>query len=136
MAGLTKTQINYLENKLDRAVTEKVDKFKSELGNKTLDVLIVEELAKGNIELLPKEEIIAFLKQIVKSKSYYYSISVAIQDLINEDDKNRLDSEVKGRDTKLQDYRDRLSKAKQNALDSIVLNGVDVEVALAELDKV
>ena len=136
MAGLTKTQINYLENKLDRAVTEKVDKFKSELGNKTLDVIIVEELAKGNIELLPKEEIIAFLKQVVKSKSYYYSISVAIQDLINEDDKNRLDSEVKGRDTKLQDYRDRLSKAKQNALDSIVLNGVDVEVALAELDKV
>lgn len=136
MAGLTKTQINYLENKLDRAVTEKVDKFKAELGNKTLDVIIVEELAKGNIELLPKEEIIAFLKQVVKSKSYYYSISVAIQDLINEDDKNRLDSEVKGRDTKLQDYRDRLSKAKQNALDSIVLNGVDVEVALAELDKV
>lgn len=136
MAGLTKTQINYLENKLDRAVTEKVDKFKSELGNKTLDVIIVEELAKGNIELLPKEEIIAFLKQVVKSKSYYYSISVAIQELINEDDKNRLDNEVKGRDTKLQDYRDRLSKAKQNALDSIVLNGVDVEVALAELDKV
>lgn len=136
MAGLTKTQINYLENKLDRAVTEKVDKFKAELGNKTLDVIIVEELAKGNIELLPKEEIIEFLKQVVKSKSYYYSISVAIQDLINEDDKNRLDSEVKGRDTKLQDYRDRLSKAKQNALDSIVLNGVDVEVALAELDKV
>lgn len=136
MAGLTKTQINYLENKLDRAVTEKVDKFKSELGNKTLDVIIVEELAKGNIELLPKEEVIAFLKQVVKSKSYYYSISVAIQDLINEDDKNRLDNEVKGRDTKLQDYRDRLSKAKQNALDSIVLNGVDVEVALAELDKV
>lgn len=136
MAGLTKTQINYLENKLDRAVTEKVDKFKSELGNKTLDVIIVEELAKGNIELLPKEEIIAFLKQVVKSKSYYYSISVAIQELINEDDKNRLDNEVKGRDTKLQDYRDKLSKAKQNALDSIVLNGVDVEVALAELDKV
>lgn len=136
MAGLTKTQINYLENKLDRAVTEKVDKFKAELGNKTLDVIIVEELAKGNIELLPKEEIIAFLKQVVKSKSYYYSISVAIQDLINEDDKDRLDSEVKGRDTKLQDYRDRLSKAKQNALDSIVLDGVDVEVALAELDKV
>lgn len=136
MAGLTKTQINYLENKLDRAVTEKVDKFKSELGNKTLDVIIVEELAKGNIELLPKEEIIAFLKQVVKSKSYYYSISVAIQDLINEDDKNRLDNEVKGRDTKLQDYRDKLSTAKQNALDSIVLNGVDVEVALAELDKV
>lgn len=136
MAGLTKTQINYLENKLDRAVTEKVDKFKSELGNKTLDVIIVEELAKGNIELLPKEEVIAFLKQVVKSKSYYYSISVAIQDLINEDDKNRLDNEVKGRDTKLQDYRDKLSKAKQNALDSIVLNGVDVEVALAELDKV
>ena len=102
-----------LENKLDRAVTEKVDKFKAELGNKTLDVIIVEELAKGNIELLPKEEIIAFLKQVVKSKSYYYSISVAIQDLINEDDKNRLDSEVKGRDTKLQDYRDSLSKAKQ-----------------------
>lgn len=136
MAGLTKTQINYLENKLDRAVTEKVDKFKAELGNDTLDRVIVAELVEGNIELLSKEEIIAFLKQSIKSKSYYYSVSVLLQDLINEEDKNRLEKEVKGRDTKIQEYRDRLSKAKQNALDSIVLNGVDVEVALAELDKV
>lgn len=136
MAGLTKTQINYLENKLDRAVTEKVDKFKAELGNDTLDRVIVAELVEGNIELLSKEEIIAFLKQTIKNKSYYYSVSVLLQDLINEEDKNRLEKEVKGRDTKIQEYRDRLSKAKQNALDSIVLNGVDVEVALAELDKV
>lgn len=136
MAGLTKTQINYLENKLDRAVTEKVDKFKAELGNDTLDRVIVAELVEGNIELLSKEEIIAFLKQTIKNKSYYYSVSVLLQDLINEEDKIRLEKEVKGRDTKIQEYRDRLSKAKQNALDSIVLNGVDVEVALAELDKV
>ena len=136
MAGLTKTQINYLENKLDRAVTEKVDKIKAELGNDTLDRVIVAELVEGNIELLSKEEIIAFLKQTIKNKSYYYSVSVLLQDLINEEDKIRLEKEVKGRDTKIQEYRDRLSKAKQNALDSIVLNGVDVEVALAELDKV
>lgn len=136
MAGLTKTQINYLENKLDRAVTEKVEKFKAELGNDTLDRVIVAELVEGNIELLSKEEIISFLKQTIKNKSYYYSVSVLLQDLINEEDKNRLEKEVKGRDTKIHEYRDRLSKAKQNALDSIVLNGVDVEVALAELDKV
>lgn len=136
MAGLTKTQINYLENKLERAVTDKVEKFKAELGNDTLDKVIITELAEGNIELLPKEEIISFLKQAIKSRSYYYSVSVAVQDLIKEEDKNRLDKEVRGRDTKIQEYKDRLSKAKQNALDSIVLNGVDVEVALAELDKV
>lgn len=32
MAGLTKTQINYLENKLERAVSDKIDHFKKELG--------------------------------------------------------------------------------------------------------
>ena len=32
MARLTKTQINYLESKLDRAVNDKVEKFRKELG--------------------------------------------------------------------------------------------------------
>ena len=55
MARLTKTQINYLESKLDRAVNDKVEKFKKELcEDKSLDKVLVNEIVAGNIKLLPK----------------------------------------------------------------------------------
>ena len=64
MAGLTKTQINYLESKLDRAVNAKVDKFRKELGEgNNSDKVLVNEIIAGNIKLLPKSEIIKKLKE-------------------------------------------------------------------------
>ena len=64
MAGLTKTQINYLESKLDRAVNDKVDKFRKELGEgNNSDKVLVNEIIAGNIKLLPKSEIIKKLKE-------------------------------------------------------------------------
>jgi hypothetical protein len=135
--GLTKTQINYLEDKLDRAVNDKVDKFKKQLGEgKSSDRVLVDEIVAGNIQILSQKELIKKLKEKTSNNSYYYNTNLYVTEIVADEDRERIEQEVRERDNKINDYRDKLYTAKQNALDSIVLNGVDVETALAELDKI
>ena len=137
MAGLTKTQINYLENKLDRAVGEKIDAFRKQIGEgQNTDRTLVDEIVAGNIKLLPKSELIKKLKEKTSGNSYYYNTSLYVNEMVSQEDKERVEKEVRNRETKVNEFREKLYKAKQNALDSIVLDGVDVETALAELDKI
>lgn len=137
MAGLTKTQINYLENKLQRVVDDKVQEFKKELGEgKNSDRVIIDELVAGNIKLLPKSEIIKILKTKCTSNSYYYNTSLYVNEMVSQEDKERIENEVNQRDNKINEFRDKLNKAKTNALDKIVLEGVDVESAIAELNNI
>lgn len=137
MAGLTKTQINYLESKLNRAVEDKVDKFRKELGGNSSDKVLVNEIVAGNIKLLPKSELIKKLKEKANySGGYYYNVSLYVNEMVSQEDKERVEKEVNERETKINEFREKLYKAKQNALDSIVLDGVDVETALAELDNI
>ena len=138
MAGLTKTQINYLESKLDRAVNDKVNKLRKELGEGgSLDKAIINELVVGNVKLLPKSEIIKKLKEKTNyNGGYSYNMILYVNEMVSQEDKERVEKEFKARETKINEFRDKLYKAKQNALDSIVLDGVDVETALAELDKI
>ena len=137
MAGLTKTQINYLENKLDRAVGEKIDAFRKQIGEgQNTDKTLVDEIVAGNIKLLPKSELIKKLKEKTSGNTYYYNTSLYVNEMVSEEDKERIEKEVRNRENKVNDFREKLYKAKQNALDKIVLEGVDVETALAELDKI
>ena len=138
MAGLTKTQINYLESKLDRAVNDKVNKLRKELGEGgSLDKAIINELVVGNVKLLPKSEIIKKLKEKTNyNGGYSYNMILYVNEMVSQEDKERVEKEFKARETKINEFRDKLYKAKQNALDNIVLNGVDVETALAELDNI
>lgn len=135
--ALTKTQINYLENKLNRAVEDRVETFKKELGdNKSSDRVIIDKLVAGEIKLLSSKELIKRLKEKNSNNSYYYNQSLYVNEMISEQDKERIETEVNSRDKKVNDFRDRLYKAKTNALDKIVLEGVDVETALAELNAI
>lgn len=138
MAGLTKTQINYLESKLNRAVEDKVDKFRKELGeSNSSDKVLVNEIVAGNIKLLPKSELIKKLKEKANySGVYYRNLLLSVDEMVSQEDRERVEKEVNERETKINEFREKLYKAKQNALDSIVLDGVDVETALAELDNV
>ena len=138
MARLTKTQINYLESKLDRAVNDKVNKLRKELGEGgSLDKAIINELVVGNVKLLPKSEIIKKLKEKANyNGGYSYNMILYVNEMVSQEDKERVEKEFNERKTKINEFIERLNKAKQNALDSIVLNGVDVETALAELDNI
>lgn len=137
MAKLTKTQINYLENKLNRVVNDKVQEFKNGIGEgENSDKVIIDELVAGNIKLLPKTEIIKILKTKRTSSGYYRNISLYVNEIISQEDKERIENEVNSRDNKINEFRDKLNKAKTNVLDKIVLEGIDVETAIAELNKI
>lgn len=136
MRKLTKTQINYLESKIDRVINDKLDKFRKEVGLLTcLDEVLLNEIIVGNIKILPKSKIINRLKEQSLNKSYY-TISLHINDLVSQEDYKRTEKEHNIKKTKLNDFKEKLHKAKQNALDNIVFDGVNIEKVLTELDKI
>ena len=61
--ALTKTQISYLESKLDRTVDEKITDFKKSFGTDTKQNLIVEGLKDGSIKIISETEIIKIFEE-------------------------------------------------------------------------
>lgn len=137
MAKLSRTQINYLEDKLNRVVEQKVSDFKKSLGkDKTKPEIIMEELNAGKIKFISNDEILNLFNKDMGIGGYYYTPSIRLDELISEKDMNRISKIVDERQDKVNDYQIKLRDAKQNALDKIVLEGVDVETAMAELNKI
>ena len=134
--ALTKTQINYLADKLSRTVEDKVVEFKKSLKQEeNFDTVLVGLLEEGKIKLLPKSELIKVFKAKAKS-GYYYNASVYLKELIDADTIEALEKERNQNSNKVQEYRNKLELAKTNALDKIVLEGIDVETAIAELNNI
>ena len=137
MAKLSRTQINYLEDKLNRVVEQKVSDFKKSLGeDKAKPEIIMEELNAGKIKFISNDEILNFFNKNRGLGAYYYSPSIRLDELISEKDMKRISKIVDEKQDKINDYQYKLRDAKQNALDKIVLEGVDVETAMAELNKI
>ena len=135
MAKLSRTQINYLEDKLNRVVREKVEDFRKSFTNESKQDLILKGLQDGSIKMISEKEIIKYFEES-RSGGYYYTPSIILNDLVSQKDVERVEKIVKTREDKINDYSDKLRNAQQNALDKIVLEGVDVETAIAELNKV
>lgn len=135
MAKLSRTQINYLEDKLNRVVREKVEDFRKSFTNESKQDLILKGLQDGSIKMISEKEIIKYFEES-RSGGYYYTPSINLNDLVSQKDVERVEKIVKTREDKINDYSDKLRNAQQNALDKIVLEGVDVETAIAELNKV
>lgn len=137
MAKLSRTQINYLEDKLNRVVEQKVKDFKDSLGkDKTKSEIIMEELNAGKIKFISNDKILNFFNKDKGLGGYYYTPSIRLDELISEKDMERISKIVDGKQDKINDYQYKLRDAKQDALDKIVLEGVDVETAIAELNKI
>lgn len=135
--ALTKTQINYLQNKLERAVSERITQFKKDLKDEyVLERAILKRVKSGEIKLLPPEEIIKVVSKAIEDKSYYYTSSFQLEELISTKDYNKVKAIVDKTKERIDTYSYELFKAKDNALDKFVLGGVDIDTALAELDKV
>ena len=135
MAKLSRTQINYLEDKLNRVVREKVEDFRKSFTNESKQDLILKGLQDGSIKMISEKEIIKYFEES-RSGGNYYTPSINLNDLVSQKDVERVEKIVKTREDKINDYSDKLRNAQQNALDKIVLEGVDVETAIAELNKV
>ena len=137
MAGLTKTQITYLKEKLQRVAEDKVAEFRKQFGdsNKKGDVLL-KKLKSGEVEFLTKEQILEVLEKKIDGCYYSYYPSLSIDELISKEDSNRIENEIEVIDKQIRDFENRIYDAKTEALDKIVLEGVDVETALATLNAV
>lgn len=135
MAKLSRTQINYLEDKLRRVVDEKVSDFKKSFTNENKQDLILKGLQDGSIKMISEKEIIKYFEDN-QCGGYYYNPSIYLTDLVSKKDVERIEKIVKTREDKINDYSYKLRNAQQNALDKIVLEGVDVETAIAELNKI
>lgn len=135
MAKLSRTQINYLEDKLRRVVEEKVSDFRKSFTNESKNDLILKGLQDGSIKMISEKEIIKHFEDD-KSGGYYYTPNINLTELVNPKDVERIEKIVKTREDKINDYSYKLKNAQQNALDKIVLEGVDVETAIAELNKI
>ena len=135
MAKLSRTQINYLEDKLRRVVEDKVSDFRKTFSNESKQDLILKGLNDGSIKLISEKEIIKYFEEN-RGSSYYYTPSINLTELVDKKDIERIEKLINEREDKINDYSFKLRNAQQNALDKIVLEDVDVETALAELDKV
>lgn len=135
MAKLSRTQINYLEDKLRRVVEDKVNDFRKSFPSESKQDLIIKGLQDGSIKMISEKEIIEHFVNESRG-GYYYTPSINLNDLIRKEDEERVSKIVDENQNKINDYSYKLKNAQQNALDKIVLEGVDVETALAELDKI
>lgn len=135
---LTKTQIHYLEDNLTRVCQDRVKEYQNTLGKVSVRDEILKELKEGTIKLLPSKTIIQNLMKSSEGRptSTYYGSHFDITELISKEDKERIINEVGERNIKSQKFRDTIFKVRQTVLNKIVLEGIDIEQAIKELDKV
>lgn len=136
--ALTKTQINYLENKLDRVVAEKIAEYKKQAdSNDSFSMFVFKSIQNGKAKLLSNSDLLKVIKEQVNNTTYYYSqTSIAVENMIEPKQREKLSKEYDEKKAKSEDFSNRIRKAERQALDRIVLEGIDVETALAELDKI
>lgn len=132
---LTKTQINYLNEKLEREVRDRVTKYRKAIGaDKNIEQLISEKVIKGKIKLLPAKEIALLIKDTADKGGWYRTID--IRELIDKGALSALEDELNIKMDKANKYEEKIWQAKQNAMDMYVLGGVDIQTALKEFDKI
>ena len=134
--ALTKTQINYLERKLERIISEKITNYRKKISDgKTLQELIKEGLENGTVKLIPQEEIEKKMKDLIEI-NHYYLPSLSLSELIPKQTYEHLNNLVDRKTEMVNEYTAKLYKIKEKALDNFVLKGVDIETVLAEFEEV
>lgn len=138
--AITKTQINYLEQKLRRIGQEKIDKFKEEHKPLNKTQYALKQIKAGKVKLLPKSEIIKKFETLVEGRSsysyYYDNPSLSLDELLAPQDAETIRNQVNVIDNEIAEFSNKVKTAIQNALDKIVLEGVDVDIATQELENI
>lgn len=132
---LTKTQINYLNEKLERECRDRVNKYRKTIGaDKNIEQLISERVIKGKLKILSAKEIALLIKKTTDNGGWYRTID--IKELVNKEVLSTLEDELQVKQDKAYKYEEKIWQAKQNAMDMYVLGGVDIQTALKEFDKI
>ena len=134
--ALTKTQIDYLTNRLDRIINEKIRNYRKRIGDeKRLPELIKEGLENDSITLKSKEEIAQMVIEIL-NRNHGYLESIMISQLIQNSDYRSISEQMNIKTEMVNEYTKKLYEAKDKTLDKFVLNLVDIETAIKEFEEV
>lgn len=131
--ALTKTQINYLRDKLNNAVNKKISEVRQANKVNDFQAEVLNRLEQGTIKLLPAEKFVT--KHRARLSGTYY-ISLLIEDLISDKDVVKIKNYIQKQYDKIQSTVDKIYEYRENALDRIVLDGLDFSDVVKGLDKI
>lgn len=123
---ITKTQINYLDNRLDDIMRQKIADFKKKFPEQTTAQKweeIHKGIKSGKIPMYPLKEFITNVK------------GWCSPDIKTMFDLSRYDNADKEREESINEYSDKLDKAKTEIMDKVVLSDLMIEEAVAEFKK-
>ena len=101
----------------------------------SLDKAVLEKLQNGEVKFLPEKELIKRLED-KNNTSYSGCICLYASSMISDKDKNKIQKGLDNTSVKIGEYTTKMYKAKQEALDKIILRGVDFESVLRELNRI
>lgn len=131
--ALTKTQINYLRDKLNNAVNKKISEVRQAYKVYDFQVEVLNRLEQGTIKLLPAEKFVTKHRARLESTCFR---TLAIEDLISDKDVVKIKNYIQKQYDKIQSKVDKIYEYRDNALDRIVLDGLDFSDVVKGLDKI
>lgn len=123
---ITKTQINYLDNRLDDIMRQKITDFKKKFPEQTTTQKwedIYKGIKAGKISMFSLEEFMSNVRGWC---------SPDIKDMF---DLSKYENAAKEQEDLINDYSDRLRKAKTEIMDKVVLSDLMIEEAVEEFKK-
>ena len=123
---ITKTQINYLDNRLDDIMRQKIADFKKKFPEQTTTQKwedIYKGIKAGKISMFSLKEFMSNVKGWC---------SPDIKDMF---DLSKYENAAKEQEELINDYSDRLRKAKTEIMDKVVLSDLMIEEAVEEFKK-
>lgn len=121
---ITKTQIDYLDRRLSDIFDDKIRAFITAQGAYTSEQKFTDiytAIKTGKIKLKPKAEVMKNVSKWPELRDFF--------------DLSSIDKKAYDLDEALDDYRDKLRKAKTEIMDKVVLSDLLIEEAVAEFKK-
>lgn len=123
---ITKTQIDYLRNRLDDIKDEKIRELSKKTKVEITSHAVYEALKSGEIKLKAKKDV---YMRTWSAGSYYNP------DLEDFFDLSKYKEKYKGNEDVVEAYRDSLNKKMTEIMDKVVLSDLLIEEAVAEFKK-
>lgn len=123
---ITKTQINYLDNRLDDIMRQKITDFTKKFPEQTTNQkweYIYKGIKAGKISMYS-------LKEFMSNVRGWYNPN--IKDMF---DLSKYENAAKEQEELINEYSDKLRKAKTEIMDKVVLSDLLIEEAVSEFKK-
>lgn len=123
---ITKTQINYLRDRLREIKSEKIKKFREDLPESATLLDYYDAVKAGKVKLKSRKAVEE------RVRNFYRCCSPDLSDLF---DVSYITDKTKANSEALEGYEAKLDKAMTEIMDKVVLSDLMIEEAVAEFKK-